>query len=100
METLFTFECPSRRENIQINGIGQKLAKNHHVLCDTILCAHTLLFSMHEQILIACLLNTLDVNTHQTFSLLLLPCIQDAEFMELEAMEPKDRSGAPHLVLV
>jgi hypothetical protein len=55
---------------------------------------------MHEQILIACLLNTLDVNTHQTFSLLLLPCIQDAEFMELEAMEPKDRSGAPHLVLV
>jgi hypothetical protein len=42
----------------------------------------------------------IDVNTHQTFSLLVLPCIQDAEFMELEAMEPKDRSGAPHLVLV
>jgi hypothetical protein len=29
-----------------------------------------------------------------------LPCIQEAEFIKLEVIEPKDQSGAPCLELV
>jgi hypothetical protein len=84
-------ECGSCVFGKRINGIGQKLAKNH-------LCARSHLVVFNAWIPIVSLIRWCQYSSNLLS--LLLPCPQEAEFMELEVMEPKEQSGAPHLVKI